>query len=531
MRRLRDETDGRRVWIDAVCINQDDIDERNRQVSIMGSIYKSARRVYIYVGEEDLHGRLAMSYLQAIEKREIQFDTPTTQQELVALEDFLARPWFTRIWVLQEVYQAKEPILICGDLRVSWAAIQTLRAFESLREARLSQLPYVTTVKDRKFISSNLLHKLLAEARTCHATDPRDKLYALLPLLLDAKNYGLAADYSVSRARCFYDVVIYLARTLDLRFLSDVSSEQRFIHMGNMPTWVPDWASRLYRTPLNTMTNSLNWKAGTIDDHTREQWRLACQQVEWWANDLRIDDDIKDLPSIPHLVVPGILVDEIDTILPPANLREKSWKEILCEWDKEAQNMELKLIRFNARSAPLEDINPEKDVTYLVSSAPRRPILQALLVELAHPRLSNTYNLVDSLREFEYSDRSLFSFDINRADPSSGDRPNWNENNKWVYNVKKVIHGRRFFRTKCGYFGVASEEAEVGDIVTILANGPVPYVLRKTTCLHGSDKPASVWSFIGDCYLAGAMTGWFTRAVLERKIPDTPDVIEDFHIC
>ena len=203
MRRLRNKYEPRRVWIDAVCINQDDLEERNRQVSIMGSIYKSARRVYIYLGEEDLHSRVAMSYLQSIEKHGIQFHTPTTMQELTAMQNFLARPWFTRIWVLQEVYQAKEAIIICGGLRVSWAAIQSLRGFEYLRERRLSHWPYVTTVKDRKVIRSHLLHKLLVESRVCHATDPRDKLYALLPLLSDAKESGLAADYAVSRPCCF----------------------------------------------------------------------------------------------------------------------------------------------------------------------------------------------------------------------------------------------------------------------------------------------------------------------------------------
>ncbi|KAH8747861.1 heterokaryon incompatibility protein-domain-containing protein, partial [Hyaloscypha sp. PMI_1271] len=98
-------------WSDTVWINQDSIEERGSQVAIMGSIFENARRVFIYLGEEDFHSNLAMAYLSAIEKREIQFDTPTTPEVLEALTLFLARPWFSRIWVLQEVYQAKKAIL------------------------------------------------------------------------------------------------------------------------------------------------------------------------------------------------------------------------------------------------------------------------------------------------------------------------------------------------------------------------------------------------------------------------------------
>ena len=49
---LRRPYESRLLWVDALCINQDDVEERSQQVSIMGRIYKEARMVLVYLGEE-----------------------------------------------------------------------------------------------------------------------------------------------------------------------------------------------------------------------------------------------------------------------------------------------------------------------------------------------------------------------------------------------------------------------------------------------------------------------------------------------
>ena len=62
MRRLRSSTEAANLWIDSICINQskDAIEERNKQVAIMGDIYKRAKRVVIWLGESDTKMELAM---------------------------------------------------------------------------------------------------------------------------------------------------------------------------------------------------------------------------------------------------------------------------------------------------------------------------------------------------------------------------------------------------------------------------------------------------------------------------------------
>ena len=128
------------------------------------------------------------------------------------------------------------------------------------------------------------------------------------------------------------------------------------------------------------------WEVGTPDERTVGRRRFACQQLRERAGELPAKINFKGSPYMPHLVAPGIMVDEIDIILPPANLKEKSRKEILCKWDEKAQNIVLQLTRFDYPVLPLDGLIHRKDVKYLPSSPPRRPILQALFVELHHPR-------------------------------------------------------------------------------------------------------------------------------------------------
>jgi hypothetical protein len=64
LRYLRQQDEERILWVDAICINQDDLNERSKEVKMMGSIYKNARRVVVWLGEGDEHSSLAMETLE-----------------------------------------------------------------------------------------------------------------------------------------------------------------------------------------------------------------------------------------------------------------------------------------------------------------------------------------------------------------------------------------------------------------------------------------------------------------------------------
>ncbi|KAF2034959.1 HET-domain-containing protein, partial [Setomelanomma holmii] len=88
------------LWIDAICINQGDNLEKTHQVGSMGSIYKSASRVLVWLGEADLFSDIMVESYKV-------FETKLSSRPLVTCaERLFLRDWFHRIWVLQEIVLA-----------------------------------------------------------------------------------------------------------------------------------------------------------------------------------------------------------------------------------------------------------------------------------------------------------------------------------------------------------------------------------------------------------------------------------------
>lgn len=125
--RQRSETGPVRLWIDSVCINQEDFAEKSLQVSYMDRIYGSARSVKVWLGEESEHSSVGMRTLEYFSKHSRpKKDAPWQKlpPEIVfkGLWDVMNRTWFRRMWVVQEVVLSRSTELICGSCSFSWCA-------------------------------------------------------------------------------------------------------------------------------------------------------------------------------------------------------------------------------------------------------------------------------------------------------------------------------------------------------------------------------------------------------------------------
>lgn len=136
--RIRSIEHTKALWIDQVCINQDDISERSLQVPRMGAIYSSAFQVLIWIGEEDDDSRLGLRFLLTL----LSFLPPSKQTTYAenysehvlpmialpiansrgweALKRIFDRPWFRRVWVVQETAMAARAHVICGNYTANW---------------------------------------------------------------------------------------------------------------------------------------------------------------------------------------------------------------------------------------------------------------------------------------------------------------------------------------------------------------------------------------------------------------------------
>jgi hypothetical protein len=235
-RRIRRVGVNRIIWIDSVCINQSDISERNHQVDLMASIYSSASRVIIYLGEEDWASAAVFNQL------------PTNGYYDEPYGHFLSRRWFHRAWVIQEVALARLAIIICGKQTEDWNVF----AKGILHQTRSVTLTItVPTIISRHNITSPWIERnidfldILAAGRHCLSTDPRDKVLAFLNLTSDTLQ--ILPNYSESAQSLFTEVVTTsIKKRQDLRILSYCEDQG----LPNLPSWVPDWTMPSHFLPL-----------------------------------------------------------------------------------------------------------------------------------------------------------------------------------------------------------------------------------------------------------------------------------------
>jgi hypothetical protein len=108
--------------------------EKGHQVSIMGQIYETAENVAVYLGMPRGRSEEAMQYLKFFtEPGNLSEDPPWPWSQLPeaeqSLADILTRPWFQRIWTVQEATLARHTTLVCGEHQVSWRGdLQTMRS-------------------------------------------------------------------------------------------------------------------------------------------------------------------------------------------------------------------------------------------------------------------------------------------------------------------------------------------------------------------------------------------------------------------
>ena len=235
----------RLIWIDAICINQSDISERSAQVRIMHRIYRAALRVLVYLGERSTDSDEAICILEDDAKGGRPFITDNLSYgEIKAVKALLNRPWFHRVWVLQEVAWSKSALVLCGSRITPWRETFHRAYTSSISQiGDLKPLPYVMSFgkvrSPEPLLTPDALLGELRNARDCAPTDPVDKIYAVLELLRAAPGDSrLAIDYNRQPATVFTDVAEYLLEGVGLGLLSDAYGHST---MSGLPSWAPDW--------------------------------------------------------------------------------------------------------------------------------------------------------------------------------------------------------------------------------------------------------------------------------------------------
>ncbi|KAF2666153.1 HET-domain-containing protein [Microthyrium microscopicum] len=127
LRRLRLPDKYRTIWIDTICIHQNDLQEKSRQVALMSEIYGRAQRVLIWLGDEDAISRRAFAFIQdhllLLQKFDRLCQESAFDEDWMSLIRFTERPWFSRRWVIQEIALADQhtATIFSGRDEITWS--------------------------------------------------------------------------------------------------------------------------------------------------------------------------------------------------------------------------------------------------------------------------------------------------------------------------------------------------------------------------------------------------------------------------
>lgn len=248
--RLRRMRGDRLLWIDAICIDQNHLQERASQVRIMDRVYDCASTVLVVLSEPNTDRSALFEELAAADEElsltgECKRDRPD-ESIIELIEDLWRDPWFTRVWVLQEVCDKSSVLFICGPASFSYDALSKLYMGYShtlVTKVFCPQvLPWINGPPQSSSTPEFSLWTRLYETRDYLATDPKDRVFVLKSLCGHTQTeLDPLIEYNQSVEDCYTQVASFLLPVLGLGLLAAI----RHPHCKKMPSWIPDWSQNL----------------------------------------------------------------------------------------------------------------------------------------------------------------------------------------------------------------------------------------------------------------------------------------------
>lgn len=295
LRRLRTTKSVRKLWVDAVCINQMNMEEKTEQIAMMGRIYGKAQQVLVWLGEADnddmIFGFLSWAsphsgscpwrrgrswQLPPISELVEQYDlfkaSDSSPQDhnvrrknitVGDIQDFCNRSWFSRRWIVQEICNAQGIVVHFGRNNLGWddfsGAISTLiSAPDHMRRLKDQTVSVLLNYRDGVHAYSIL--RPIESLQAFKGSDDRDRIAAFLglgwPSGLDGTSF--VVDYSKCVEENYFAFAVHMVQLgygANL-LVTAANSFRASLTSSNLPSWVPDW-------------RRVQWSGLSIDQHAK----------------------------------------------------------------------------------------------------------------------------------------------------------------------------------------------------------------------------------------------------------------------
>jgi hypothetical protein len=533
---IRDSKRPKRLWVDAICINQKNDEEKGHQVKRMGNVYENAKRVLVWLGH-DKEGIAKDSFKliqetnkymdKQLEKYGHELDIPTIVKPYPICSDkarwakvnkLNALPWFKRVWVIQEAGLAKACVLLWGQERMDIAELMELTLWKSYREdlSELSgagaagflndvfsdvhctyenaetwrkSMPLIKAKSQKCGERKSLFLDTLVAGSGMLAFDDRDHIYALLGSPLARHLDGqliIEPDYGKQVHDVYFDTACallqhpreapYLLARVKHRSADDVADRA-------FPSWMPRWDTGWVQY---TISRPKFWyQAGGSEVFQTEIRKNKCLALRGFIFD-RISWTSRIIHEHNLRVNPDEWDDEFVSIREP--FIDSLWKDAVQASPHSVEQLEDHFSYTLVRGYPADSNHKINKVQHHEEFAAYRHLVRSA----AKSDLRQTLNDVSSPKEQTFPRNFLHR----------------------IY----YCAGLRLVLTESNRFGLAPHITQPGDSCCIFPGVSVPMILRPTA--------QGKYNLIGESYIHGVMAGEAMEQLKEGKFKEEIIVIE-----
>jgi hypothetical protein len=548
-------SDAKPLWVDSVCINQEDLDEKAHQVRFMTSIYRCAQEVVVWVGKPDTDIKEAENLIWALKKHDIQDlhdmqpkriedlghnnmflkGVADKKESWIALGNLLMRTWFSRIWVIQEVGLGGKAKLYFGDLTIKykyldhfaecyqhswWVEKYFLRIFSYkdphmiYSEAIQTQLVHNISALGHLEQTRTLMElgcpynyfNIIMISKCFDSTDPRDKIFAILGLLSNIDSFGLP-DYRLDPVELYTKIFSMTVAEEGTTVFALIDPREPSSKVQNLPSWCPDYSVKNTYTSDYTATyapgNSAGnrWKdamnIGLLED--RSQFRVRIVPI----------DNISMVgESMTEFLMTGNCPGWISILSSMPNIYEKTGdNKIDVFWRQWVRNREMR--EHNARPIVGECfarwliVRIARAIHYAVDEKVGLSIKESAMKSFTELSQLDTTGILPTPDELERylspsdtDDESVLTPKTTRKQPEGLGMEAYFHYEDQTPRVKD----RMFFCKDEGYLGIGPYTLEKGDMMCLFCGAPCPFIIRKHSDNDGC------YELVGPAYVHGLMS-------------------------